>query len=108
MIEKLLDKLADKIVERLNRTVKAHYEGLNLGEVVANKVKRELMKEMAWEVFSTLGLDYLEKVLKKSKKGRYSYSDLAEAYADYIKTLGYENIKRWKSLYDKQTPSPKE
>ena len=78
-----------------------------LSDRVAEKVisywKTEAMGEMAWEVFSTLGLQELEEIVvqaKKNKKlkGHNDYFNLGEIYSKRIKTI---TIKRLEEVLNK-------
>lgn len=78
-----------------------------LGDYIAWKVisywKTEAMQEMAWEVFSILGLEELEKIAKEGGKnrkrvGHSNFQSLAEIYAKRLKTM---TIKRTEDILHK-------
>lgn len=73
-----------------------------LGDYVANKVnlyiKQEAMKDMAWDVFSTLGLEELEKIIEdgnenRKKDGHTNYYNLGEIYAKRIKGITIKRLE---------------
>jgi len=74
-----------------------------LGDYVAQQViiywRNEAMEEMAWLVFSTLGLDTLDEALLEKatdnleKKGHTDYRSISGLYRKRIKKLAIERIK---------------
>ena len=80
-----------------------------LGNYVAWKVTTEWrtkgMQEMAWEVFSTLGMDELEKAIEETKKKKNLpkgsfYETLSDVYAERLRNMSYERLQKVKEILD--------
>lgn len=82
MTMKIIDKLLENIAER-----------------VARKVKKDLVREMAWDVFSTLGIAELEEVLKQAKEnaktdGHNNYTNLGIVFEERLRGHSIERLKQ--------------
>ena len=74
-----------------------------LGDYIAEKVisywRTHGMSDMAWSVFSWLGLDEIEKAIEEQKKkdknkSINSYSSLAEVYNKRLKNMTRERLQK--------------
>ena len=82
MINWFLDKLADRISIQL---------------------RKDLIKEMAWDVFSTLGLRELEDLIQQSKDKDEKYVNMGKVYEERLRGM---TIQRLENVINRLTDEP--
>ena len=69
-----------------------------IAEKVNIKIKQDAFKDMAWEVFSTLGLEEIEKVVEAGYENRKAvghthYNNLAKVFENRLRGMVIKNLE---------------
>lgn len=70
-----------------------------IAERIASILKRSLIKDMAWDVFSTLGISELENIIKQAKTnqkevGHNDYTNLGKVYEERLRGMAIERLQK--------------